>query len=594
MAKITVDTALTDYGATKLNQNFQKLVDELNKKVLYRDNPNGEPNQMENALDMNGERILNLPEPVSDNEAARLKDVQNAVRGVNTANLIAVTPVGGLSATSVQGALQELDTEKANSSEVQAIVNGTTPIQFSQDTVGAVARHLSSKVKEIISAKDFGAKGDGTTDDTAAFLAMRDHAKSVKGYVYVPSGTYILAPATDLAAEGTTWYFEAGAELKLRNTQATTSFITFTRPRNQRVFGLRVNGNRGVQNEASFGQDNCAVLVVSAEGCSFDSVEIINSPGKGFALVSEPKMYTRDVFVTNFSGRNCAQQVFIVDGNNITGLFERVVIDGVCIGATTTYGLCLNDGAHNISVSNVISDVQNAVGDGLYVRDSFDIQLTNIRGKRGRNGVFFERLNGYTGRIEMNNIVGEHSEQSGVILLGAEHVTGGSVVGRNNKEVGINIAATSGGHRSKYVSISSPVAYDNQATHTQQYGILVQGVDVCRLGGHIAYENTNKNIRIVRAQTSDVAAEIRQVASGTTGAIAAGSEGVVTLSWPSPFEDDSVDIESAYIFEGTSSLGLCVGHVVAITTSAVQILVKNLSGTTAHTGTLTVIGKRKI
>ena len=43
------------------------------------------------------------------------------------------------------------------------------------------------------SVRDFGAKGDGVTDDTAAFQeAMDEQAKSGGGIVEVPAGKYLI------------------------------------------------------------------------------------------------------------------------------------------------------------------------------------------------------------------------------------------------------------------------------------------------------------------------------------------------------------------------------------------------------------------
>ena len=61
MAKITLDTITSAYASTSLFQsNFSAIEDELNDKVLYRVNPAGEANQMENDLDMNSNDILNV------------------------------------------------------------------------------------------------------------------------------------------------------------------------------------------------------------------------------------------------------------------------------------------------------------------------------------------------------------------------------------------------------------------------------------------------------------------------------------------------------------------------------------------------------
>jgi len=53
----------------------------------------------------------------------------------------------------------------------------------------SVARTLQTKIREQVSVKDFGAVGDGVTDDTDAF---REAVSSSLGVVYVPPGTYLI------------------------------------------------------------------------------------------------------------------------------------------------------------------------------------------------------------------------------------------------------------------------------------------------------------------------------------------------------------------------------------------------------------------
>ena len=61
MAKITLDNLTSGYASlTSLNDNFDAIETELNSKVLYRDNPSGEPNTMEQELDMNNYSINNV------------------------------------------------------------------------------------------------------------------------------------------------------------------------------------------------------------------------------------------------------------------------------------------------------------------------------------------------------------------------------------------------------------------------------------------------------------------------------------------------------------------------------------------------------
>lgn len=79
MTKLVLDNVVGGFNLNKINSNFQKIEDELQNKVLYRDNPVGEPNGMITNLDMNGKRVLNLPAPISPNEPARLSDLTDAI-----------------------------------------------------------------------------------------------------------------------------------------------------------------------------------------------------------------------------------------------------------------------------------------------------------------------------------------------------------------------------------------------------------------------------------------------------------------------------------------------------------------------------------
>ncbi len=60
MAKISLPTIASGYASnTTFNTAFDSIETEFQSKVLYRDNPGGEPNQMENDLDMNSNTIIN-------------------------------------------------------------------------------------------------------------------------------------------------------------------------------------------------------------------------------------------------------------------------------------------------------------------------------------------------------------------------------------------------------------------------------------------------------------------------------------------------------------------------------------------------------
>lgn len=147
--------------------------------------------------------------------------------------------------------------------------------QIAVDTVGADGHPASwkKKARDVLNVKDFGAKGDGSTDDTAAIQAAIDYAVAAgRRSVYFPAGTYIVTSPLHAQVEtGTTTVggstksrYAYGMGLTLRGEQVgktvlrKTGQTTYTIPANNNI-----NGGSTVDTTLFFGGTEGTGLYVS-------------------------------------------------------------------------------------------------------------------------------------------------------------------------------------------------------------------------------------------------------------------------------------------------------------------------------------------
>jgi hypothetical protein len=91
---------------------------------------------------------------------------------------------GGFAFASGTGADAGLRTDIATSA-------GAGLMGWLQAGIGAILRSVQSKLRETVSVYDFGAVGDGATDDTLAFTKAIAYLKSIGGgELFVPPGTF--------------------------------------------------------------------------------------------------------------------------------------------------------------------------------------------------------------------------------------------------------------------------------------------------------------------------------------------------------------------------------------------------------------------
>lgn len=119
-----------------------------------------------------------------------------------------------------------------------AASTGAGLVGWKQSGTGATSRTSQDKMREIVSVKDFGATGDGTTDDAAAIAAARVAAEANGWELVFPSGVYRVTIGFSFATPyKTAWrglgdvtikFDPATQNLILLNLTNATSHCTFT------------------------------------------------------------------------------------------------------------------------------------------------------------------------------------------------------------------------------------------------------------------------------------------------------------------------------------------------------------------------------
>jgi hypothetical protein len=143
-----------------------------------------------------------------------------------------------------------------SNSIVNADVNASAGItagklSFTQAGTGATARTIDSKLKDAVSVKDFGAVGDGTTNDAASIQATIDAVYAAGGgTVGIPEGIYYIGTTSIYCRYANISIVGSGGASVLKTSAAMTTPAlywgdgsTVPRPQNSVLMGIAIDGN---------------------------------------------------------------------------------------------------------------------------------------------------------------------------------------------------------------------------------------------------------------------------------------------------------------------------------------------------------------
>jgi hypothetical protein len=210
--------------------------------------------------------------------------------------------------------------------------NDATSVIYTPPFTNAVAETASAKFTEIVSVKDFGAVGNGTTNDTTAIQNAINYAQNSRAAVYFPTGTYYLASpllvSGGIKLFGNSGYYDYGLQSSVL--KPATVAIQSTSPDTQTNQGLYIDGLSfsGGSNPIDMGKFH----ILQIENCAF-----VGWSGSAICLYQGEKLCFRNLFFYPTVGvaKNCfsfcnkADSTLTLTGTDTTMFIDRVLMENL-------------------------------------------------------------------------------------------------------------------------------------------------------------------------------------------------------------------------------------------------------------------------
>jgi hypothetical protein len=267
---------------------------------------------------------------------------------------------------SVSGSTLTFTTAPPLNSAIEIVIGDAIPagaattaagVSYTQGGSGAVSRTVQSRLRDFVSVKDFGAVGDGVTDDYTAIAACWTHCLANGVGMHFPAGTYLvnnfnfpmgringLPPSSLLDCKNVT-IFGDGRSTILKTVSATgADVLQFNGAKNLHVKDLSITADVTTTGGAG---SNCVSITGGGDNITFENVYAFN-----------PDYVEYPLYLDGGKGFTIQMTGFSTELGTIT--FTNCIADG-CV-----YGFDVNPTLNDIDDQPFVSRIDNCIAENCW------------------------------------------------------------------------------------------------------------------------------------------------------------------------------------------------------------------------------------